>query len=278
MNMKIFKKSLALCAVALAVCMMFTSCSSTREETGVAYEKKMSIKSAGDLEGKAVAVQLRSEADDYVSKNKLTNYPKRYSDLEKAAQDLVDKKVAAIVTDSEYAVKLCGQYEGIEVADGSVGTVEYRFAALKEADGDKLVGALNNGISVLKGDGTGEDKILALASSEIEKGENVSVAPEEGKELSGTVKFVVDPCFKPFVYKKDGEIVGFFPSVAKTLVFNYGANCEVKQAEPGETLGNLKGEEKAFAVVSGDVDVEKYAVSDVFYTSKLVIVTRSPEK
>lgn len=278
LNMKFVKKSITLCAAALAVCMMFTSCSSAREETGVAYEKNMSIKSANDLEGKAVAVQLRSEADEYVVKNKLTDYPKRYEDLGKAAQDLVDKKIAAIVTDSKYAKRLCSEYDGIKTSGKGIGSVEYKFAALKEADGDKLIEGLNKGIAALKGDGIGGNKIDALVSSCIAGNGDVSVAPEEGKELSGTVKFTVDPYFEPFVYKKDDSVTGFFPTVARMLTYNYGSNYEVKQTNPGETLAGLKGEEKAFTVVSGDVDVEKYAVSDVFYTSQLVIVIRSSEK
>lgn len=273
MNLKFAKKSIALCAAALAVCMVLTSCSSRREETGVAYEKNMVIESVDDLEGKAVAVQLRSAADNYVTDNKLTDYPKRYENLEDAAQDLVDKKVAAVVADAYYAKKLVSEVEGLTIVKGSIGSVEYKFAALKENGGDDLMAKFDEALEA----GIGTENLQNMIETEMRAQGHIDVAPEDGQELSGTVTFVTDPYFKPFVYKEDSAIVGFLPTVAETLAYEYGANYAVKSVE-GDTLGALADEELAFAVVSGAVDEETYAVSETFYTSELVMIIRSSKK
>lgn len=278
MKMKFVKKSIALCAAALAACMLLTSCSGRREETGVAYEKKMVIESVADLEGKAVAVQLRSAADEYVVDNNITAYPKRYENLEDAAQDLVDKKVAAIVADSYYATTLCEQYEGIEiVTDSMITTVGYKFAALKENGGDALMAKFDEALETGIGTATLQKNMI---ETEMRAQGHSDVTPEDGQELDGTATFVTDPYFKPFVYQENGDIVGLFPTVAKAVAYNSGTDYAVKSVE-GDTLGALDGEESAFTVISGELSEENaeiYAVSETFYTSALVIVVRSAEK
>lgn len=270
--MKLTKKFAALGAAVLAVCLMFTSCSGQVENTGVAYEKNMKIASADDLEGKAVAVQLRSEADSIVSGD-LTDYPKRYENMADAAKDLVDKKVAALVVDSNYAKKLVADNDTLQVVKGEVAAVEYKFAVLKSEGSAKLVEQLNKQIAAIHA----TERFNALIKAELQSGEDTSVAKEDGKELKKALTLVADPCFKPFVYKNDKSFEGFFVTIADEVAYAYGAKLTVKEVDPDSELSALETEENAIAVVSGEVDAEKYDVTDTFYTSKLVIVTRKAE-
>lgn len=270
--MKLTKRFAALGAVMLTVCLMFTSCSGQVENTGVADEKNMKIASTEDLDGKAVAVQLRSEADQIVSGN-LTDFPKRYEDMSKAAKDLADKKVAALVVDANYAKKLVADNENLQIVKGEVAKVEYKFAVLKAKGSDKLVAQMNKQIAALKE----SERINAIIKAELQSGEDVSVAKEEGKELKRALTFVADPYFKPFVYQNDKAVDGFFVTVADEIAYAYGAKLTVKATEPEMELNALESEKNAFAVVSGEVDAEKYDVTDTFYISNLVIVTRKAE-
>ena len=270
--MKLTKRFAALGAAMLTVCLMFTSCTGQLENTGVADEKNMKIASAEDLEGKAVAVQLRSEADAIVSKN-LTEYPKRYENMSNAAKDLADKKVAALVVDSNYAKKLVADNETLQIVKGEVAAVEYKFAVRKSENSGKLVEQFNKQIAAL-----GEsDKMNAIIKAELQSGEDTSVAKEEGKELKKALTLVADPYFKPFIYNNEKSVEGFFVTVADEIAYAYGASLTVKKVQPDSELSALETEENAFAVVSGEVDAEKYDVTDTFYTSKLVIVTRKAE-
>lgn len=272
--MKLTKKLAAFGAALLAVCLMFTSCTGQQEDTGVANETDMKIAGVEDLEGKSVAVQLRSEADTIVVDGKLTNYVKRYENMENAARDLVDKKIAAMVVDANYAKKLVADNQSLAIVEGaSVGTVEYKFAALKENGGTGIVEKFNQRILELQSDSTNEFNEIIRA--ELASGEEVAVSTEEGKEFNGTLTFMADPYFKPFIYDQDGTLKGFFATVAEKLAYSCGANLEIKKVEPGTTLQALDGSDNAFAVVSGEVDAEKYAVSSTFYASELVIVVRS---
>lgn len=271
--MKLTKKFAALGAAMLAVCLMFTSCSGQVEDTGVAYQKDMKISSAKDLEGKIVAVQLRSEVDSFVEDEELTNYVKRYEDMSDAAKDLVDKKVAALVVDSNYAKKLVADNDSLKIVKKSIGNVEYKFAVLKTKGSAKLVKDINYQITAIHA----TERFNALIKAELRGGEDASAVKEEGKELKKALTLVADPFFKPFVYKKDKSFEGFFVAIADEVAYAYGAKLTVKEVEPDSELSALETEENAIAVVSGEVDAEKYDVTETFYTSELVIVVRKDE-
>ena len=276
--MKLSKKMIALTAAALAVCMTLASCTAQREDTGVAYEKDMKISTAEDLEGKAVAVQLRSGEDEYVTSQKLTNYPKRYSDMTKAVQDLVDKKVAAVVVDSYYAKQLIDGVEGVKIAKNSVGKVEYRFL-LNRTD-VKLVEKLNKQIAAFKE----SEEYQPMIESELVNGKSYAVSKEEEKELKGVYTYVTEPGFKPFIYEKKGKVKGLFATMADSIAYNCGASLEIKTVDAAYDIDNaadtVKGVKKAFCVVSYEAgeDNADFMTTDVFYTSELVMILRVEEK
>lgn len=271
--MKLTKRFAALGAVMLAVCLMFTSCSGQVEDTGVAYEKNMKIASVEDLEGKIVAVQLRSEADSYVKDHDLTNYIKRYEDMSDAAQDLADKKVAALVVDSNYAKKLVADNDSLTIVKGAIAEIDYQFAVLKNENSKKLVSQLNKQITAIHV----TERFNALIKAELQGGEAAPAVKEEGKELKKNLTLLADPYFKPFIYKNDKAFDGFFVTVADEIAYAYGAELTVKEIDPDSEWSALETEENAIAVVTGEVDIEKYDVTDTFYTSELVIVVRKDE-
>ncbi len=276
--MKLSKRIIALTAAALAVCMMLASCSSQREETGVAYEKNMKISTAADLEGKAVAVQLRSGADEYVVTNHLTAYPKRYSDLSKAVQDLVDKKVAAVVTDANYAVQLTDGVEGVKIVKKSIGSVDYRFL-FNQSDA-KLAEKCNAQIAALKESEDYQSMITAQAV----KGTDYAVQKDPERELKKTFTFVTEPRFKPFTYEADGAVKGLFEAIADGVAYGCGGVLEVKTVEPVSDIDNaadtVKGNPNFFSVVTYEAaeDDEEFVTTDPFYTSELVMIIRAEEK
>ncbi len=271
--MKSTKRFAALGAAMLAVCLMFTSCSGKVEDTGVAYSKDMKIASVEDLDGKIVAVQLRSEADSYVDSNNLTKYIKRYEDMSNAAKDLVDKKIAAMVVDANYAQKLVADNDTLQIVKGEVATVGYKFAVLKSESSENLVNQFNAQITAIQA----TERFNALIKAELQGGEAAPTVKEEGKELSKAFTLVADPYFKPFIYKNDNAFEGFFVTIADEIAYACGANLTVKEVSPDSELSALETEENAIAVVSGEVDAEKYDVTETLYTSNLVIVTRKAE-
>lgn len=290
-NMKLSKRIVALTA-ALTICMTLVSCSAKKEDNGVAYEKEMKISTAADLEGKAVAVQLRSADDDYIVTNKLTKYPKRYSDMTKAVQDLVDKKVAAVVVDSYYAKQLTDGVEGVEIIKKSIGSVEYRF--LFNKSDAKLVENINKQIAALKE----SDEYQSMTESELVSGKSYRISKESDKELKKTFNLVTEPSFKPFTYKKKDEVKGLFASISDGVVYGCGGKLNITTVEPveiddtssantdeitsfdGNEAQTIKGKKNAFCVVSSAAkeDDTVFVTTDSFYTSELVMIVRAEEE
>ena len=291
-NMKFSKKIISLTAAALAVCMTLASCSAQKEDNGVAYEKEMKISTAADLEGKAVAVQLRSAEDDYIVNNKLTNYPKRYENMSDAVQALIDKKVAAVVVDSHYANQLTDGVESVRIIENSIGSVEYRFL-LNKSDA-KLAEKMNQQIAALKE----SEEYQPMVESELLKGESYRVSKESDKELKKTFTLVTDPSFKPFTYKAKNEVKGLLVAISDGVAYGCGGKLDTMTVDPvtiddtssaneGEVTSfvsneaqTVKGKKNAFCVVTSEVkdDDTMFITTDSFYTSELVMIVRTEEQ
>ena len=289
--MKLARRIIALTA-ALAVCLTLASCSAQKEDNGVAYEKNMKISSAADLEGKAVAVQLRSAEDEFLVNGKLTNYPKRYSDMTTAVADLVDKKVAAVVVDAHYAKQLTDGVEGVQIVKKSIGKVEYRFL-LNKSDA-KLAEKMNAQIAALKA----SEDYQPMIQSELAKGESYRVA-RDSVERNKTFTLVTEPVFQPFVYEKKGSVKGLFAAVADAVACGCDGKLDTKTVEPvqiddtssegksdevtafvsNEAL-TVKGNRNSFCVVTSEAAAEDtlFVTTDSFYTSELVMIVRTEEK
>ncbi len=280
--MKLRKKLALIAAAIVMICPMLTACSTTTEDTGLAYEEGMVISGADDLVGKIVAVQLRSEADSFVEDNELTDYVMRYEDMSDAVTALLEQSVAALVVDANYAQQIVSDSDGLKIVDGSIGSVDYSFAALRENEGEATVALLNAAIAELNTQGELDNLISSkLAGKDVELTLGSSSSSESDEEAERKLTFVADAHFKPFIYTDDsGSCVGFFASIASESAELLGCSSQVIQAEAGAALEELSQYENSFAVISGELseeDAEIYAVTDVFYTSQLVIVVRADD-
>lgn len=290
--MKLSKKIISLTAAALAVCLTLASCSAQKEDNGVAYEKDMKISTAADLEGKAVAVQLRSAEDDYIVSHKLTNYPKRYDDMTNAVQALIDKKVAAVVVDSNYAKQLTEGVEGVKIVEERIGSVEYRFLLNKSQA--KLAEKINAQIAAIKE----SDDYQAMIESELVSGKVYRVAKDSDKELNKTFTLISEPSFAPFVYENGGQLKGLFAAMADGVAYGCGGKLSTTTVEPVEindtssaseeeitafvdnVADTVKGKKNTFCVVTSEAaeDDTVFVTTDSFYTSELVMIIRVEEK
>lgn len=270
-SMKKSGKWLALTAALLTLCLMLAGCSSQREDIGVSDEKNMSITTAKDLEGKAVAVQLRSAADDYVVSQKLTEFPKRYENMEDAVQALMDKKVAVVLADSHYAKALIDGKEGVQIVKGSIGSVEYRFQMRKSAA--VAVEDVNSQIAAMKA----TEDYSSMVAAELEKGETFAMIAKTEKSDKKLV-LVAEPYFTPFAYESDGTLKGFFAAAAGMAADGCGAVLETRPVKAGEVSEAMAADENALCVVYQETDDEAFITTDPFYTSELVMIIRTPSK
>ena len=217
--------------------------------------------------------QLLSPVDDYVAENKLTDYPRRYENLENAVTDLIDKKIAVIVTDSHYAQKLTVDNDKVKIVDGSIGTLQYHFR-FTEADA-ALAEQFNSAIAALNDSG----ELDTIINAELVSG--TAFASPADKTLSGTATLVTPVGLRPFVYEEDGSIGGFLPAVSQRLAQSCGMNAAVRTAyasDVADTVTAGDADEHRFCVVVNPQIEEGFINTEPFYTSKLVMIIRSDAK
>lgn len=268
--MKLTRKILALTVAVLALCMALTSCSGQREDTGVAYEKNMKIAKASDLTGKTVAVQLLSPADEYLTANNLTAYPRRYENLEKAMDDLLDKKVAAVIADRNYAKKLIEGREGVKVVDAAIAQLGYSFR-FNEAD-SAIAQTFNRTIASYTADKT----MSGLVEAELVNGKRYGESAG-GEALKIKATLVVQKGLAPFSYMDGDEIAGFIPELAGMLMRENGmepAFRAVYAGEIDEAMTAGEDDEHRFRVVVNAQAADGFVDTDTFYTSELVMIIR----
>lgn len=113
------------------------------------------IKSADDLEGAAIGVQLGTTGDIYVSDIKDADV-QRFNKGADAVLALTQGKVDAVVIDNEPAKAFVAENEGTKILDDPFENEEYAICLAK---GSELTEKFNDALKELKDDGT-IDKII----------------------------------------------------------------------------------------------------------------------
>lgn len=117
----------------------------------IVKEDDASIKTAEDLVGKKVGVQLGTTGDLYVSgTDGIEGVP--YDKAAMAVADLVNGKVDAVVVDEEPAKKIAENQKGIKLLEAPFINEEYAIAVQK--GDEELLAAINATFDKIKEDGT----------------------------------------------------------------------------------------------------------------------------
>ncbi|MEA4815532.1 MAG: basic amino acid ABC transporter substrate-binding protein [Lachnospiraceae bacterium] len=108
------------------------------------------VKSAADLDGKTIGVQLGTTGDIYVAD--VTENVERFNKGFEAVQSLAQGKLDAVVIDDQVAKALAAENDEVEVLDEVFTEEEYAIAFKK--GNDELVKKVNEALAELKADGT----------------------------------------------------------------------------------------------------------------------------
>ena len=120
------------------------------------------VKSAEDLEGKTIGVQLGTTGDIYVAD--VTENVERFNKGFEAVQSLAQGKIDAVVIDDQVAKALAAGNDQVEVLDESFTDEEYAIAFKK--GNEDLVKKVNKALAELKEDGTLQSIIDKYISAE----------------------------------------------------------------------------------------------------------------
>lgn len=118
------------------------------------------IKSAADLEGKTIGVQLGTTGDFIVEEIEGAT-ASQYNKAVDAVNDLLNERVDAVIIDKNPALVFESEYDGIVALDGAQFEFEPEEYAIALPKGDtELADAINKSLAELKEDGT-YDKLVA---------------------------------------------------------------------------------------------------------------------
>lgn len=109
------------------------------------------IKSAADLSGKSIGVQLGTTGDTYVSENITDANVERFNKGSEAIIALTQDKIDAVVIDNQPAQKFIEANEGIVILEEPLTSEEYAIAIAK--DNTELLDKVNSALAELKESG-----------------------------------------------------------------------------------------------------------------------------
>ena len=110
------------------------------------------IKSADDLKGKKIGVQLSTTGDIYATDDYGKENVEEYNKGNDAVQALVTGKVDAVIIDNQPAISYVASNEGLVILDTEY--VKEEYAGCISKDNEELLEAINGALTELKEDGT----------------------------------------------------------------------------------------------------------------------------
>lgn len=207
-------------------------------------KKENTVKSADDLPGKKIGVQIGTTGDilatdDYEDEGATIE---RFSHGADAVLALSQGKIDCVIIDQEPAKVYVDSRKGLKILDDPFADEDYAICLAK--DNTKLKEEINGALAKLKEDGT-LDKIMDNYIGD-NAGKTPYESPANVDRSKGTLVMATNAEFPPYEYFQNEDIVGIDPDMARAV-------CDVLGYE-------LKIEHMGFdavitAVISGKADM-----------------------
>lgn len=118
----------------------------------IIVKEESAVKSAADLTGKKIGVQLATTGDIYASDEFGTDSVEQYNKGADAIMALMNGKVDAVIIDNEPAKAFVAANKGLRIVEESYVTEDY--AACIAKDNEELLAEVNKALAELTADGT----------------------------------------------------------------------------------------------------------------------------
>ena len=234
----------------LVLTMMFSACSKSDSKSssgsGESNSTGSTIKSADDLKGKVIGVQLGTTGDIYaedVEDAKIEKYNKGAD----AIQALKQGKIDAVIIDREPAKEFIKKNDDLQILD--VPFVEEEYSVAYKIGNDDLGKKLDDAIAALKNEG----KLDEIVSHWIgESADQVSYVPDSSVTRTGKLVMATNAAFPPYELKEGDEVVGIDADMMRAVCDKLGLELEIEDMEFDSIIA---------AVASGKVDVGVAGIS-----------------
>ena len=252
--MKTMKKFLALVsALALAVCVC-TACSDNKGDSGKsstnAGSDSAAIKTADDLKGKKIGVQLGTTGDIYAGDVEDATV-ERYNKGADAIMALTQGKVDCVIIDEQPAKVFVSQNDNIQILPEEFTNEEY--AAVIKKDNTDLLEKVNKALADIKADGTLDKIIASYIPADDEEGGSYHYTQTvtDGDNLV----MATNAEFPPYEYKEGSDIVGIDVEIGKAIADKLGKKLKIEDMAFDSIIS-------AVSTGKADIGLAGFTVSD----------------
>ena len=231
------------------------------------------IKSADDLTGKKIGVQLGTTGDTIATDIKDATV-ERYNKGNDAVMALKQGKIDCVVIDSEPAKKFVDKNDDLKLIDNVFDKEEYAICISK--DNTDLTKEFNDALKELKDDGT----LDSIRDNYIgdDAGQHPYTSPEGVDRSNGTLVMATNATFEPYEYYEDQKVVGIDPDIAQAVCDVLGYDLKIEDMEFDAIVNAVVSGKADFGAAGMTVtDERKLSVdfTDTYATaSQVIIVTK----
>lgn len=285
--MKKFVKIIAI-ALVLSLIGIFAACggktdgsSTTDTSTGAVAG---AIKTADDLWGKKIGVQLGTTGDIFASDyedaaeakkagDKAVSTIERFNKGADAILSLTQSKLDCVIIDYEPAKAFVAANKGLKILEEEFAIEEYAIAMKK---GSPLKEKIDTALAELKADGT-IDKIIKNYIGDDTKGKTPYKSPENVSRTNGTLTMATNAQFPPYEYIEDQKIVGIDADLAQAIADKLGMTLKIEDMDFNGIIDSITSGKADIGVAGMTITEERLQTVDFstpYTTSTQVIIVK----
>ncbi|MCQ2491887.1 MAG: ABC transporter permease subunit [Lachnospiraceae bacterium] len=231
------------------------------------------VKTADDLNGKKIGVQLGTTGDIYASDIEDAKVEK-YNKGADAVQALKQGKVDAVIIDGQPAKAFVDRNRDLSILDDPFVTEEYAICIAK--GNLDLLDDVNKALAELKEEGV-LDQIVGNYIGDDTKGKQPYESPEDIK-YDGKLIMATNAEFEPYEYLSKGEIVGIDAEMAKAIADKLGKELEIQNIQFDSIITAVQSGKADMGVAGMTVTEDRLKninFTDPYTTASQVIIVRN---
>lgn len=230
------------------------------------------IKSADDLTGKKIGVQLGTTGDTIATDIKDATV-ERYNKGNDAVMALKQGKIDCVVIDSEPAKKFVDKNDDLKLIDNVFDKEEYAICISK--DNTDLTKEFNDALKELKDDGT----LDSIRDNYIgdDAGKTPYESPEDVDRSNGTLVMATNAEFEPYEYHEGDDIVGIDADIAQAICDKLGYELKIEDMEFDSILPAVQSGKADFGAAGMTVTEDRKSsvdFTDTYADASQVIIVK----
>ncbi len=265
-----------LCSSAFAFSACGSDTQSSDSSSSASSSAENAVKSADDLVGKSIGVQLGTTGDIYAS----DEYETKGSTIERfnkgtdAVVALSSGKVDAVIIDSEPAKAFVASNDGLKILDEPFVEEQYAIAIAK--DNTKLLEDFNNALKELNDDGTLQNIINNYIGDDT-KGKTPYTTPDGTEYPNGELHMATNAFFEPYEFYDGDTVVGIDAMAAQAICDKLGYKLVIDDMDFDSIITAVQTGKADFGMAGMTVtDERKEAINftDSYTSTTQVIIVK----